>query len=855
MIGETISHYRILEKLGQGGMGAVYLADDSKLGRRVALKFLEGATPADSTGRVRLIREAQAAAALDHSGICTVYEIGEAEGRVFIAMAYIEGRTLAERITEGPLPTVDAIAIAAQVADALAHAHAHGIVHRDIKPQNIMLSADGRAQITDFGLALADDATRVTQADSVVGTPAYMSPEQASGGELGPYTDLWALGTVLYEMLAGRLPFRRDSAVATLHAILNEEPTPLAELRADLPAGLDALVHRALAKAPVERYGDAGELLADLQNVEAGAGIRHRPARAKRRGGRLRALLAAGGLTAVLATIGLWIFWPEQAIPFAERDWIIIADFENFTGEEVFDKSLDAALGVSIGQSKFVNVFPPRRLQGTLRRMKKPEDSPIDEKLGSEVAVREGIKLILVPSISRVGGRYAVMSEIQEAATGRTLRSEMVRSADQDGLLDALDKLSGHIREDLGETLPEISERSRPLIEVTTSSLEALKEFAVANEHHRAGRLSEAKVLYESALRIDSTFVAARASLGIMHFEYGHYIDGFDQKRGTALLASTITDVDALTEREKHSVLAFHARAVEGDPNKALSYHRALLDLYPDDAIAHNNVGRVLFELRRYEETVETYKEALRLDPTLGTAFHGLIFTWNWQLVKPESSLVWCRRRLDAGEEDAWLFDHIGTSYLALDSLSQARIAFERSAEMDQTAPQVQYRLGHTLRLMGDYTGALHTLDVILRRHPNEHWAHVQRGHIHRLLGNEQAARRDFEQFHGLVKGWLEEDPDNWENRFALALVRARLGEPDDGWLASLRENASTIQEHMAVASLLSIGGQVEGALDQLELAVQKGYRNYIWLKIDPEYQWLHGEPRFQALLRQLRQG
>ncbi len=267
MIGQTISHYRILDKLGEGGMGVVYKAEDTKLERTVALKFLAAHLLNDEEAKQRFLREAKSAAALHHPNICTVYAVDEADGKTFLAMAFLKGETLEDRIATGPLPLKDAFDIARQIAEGLAAAHAEGIVHRDIKPANILVSPEGRATVMDFGLARLTEASKLTRADQTVGTAAYMSPEQIQGDEVDHRTDLWALGCVLYEMVGGLRPFKGQYDQALLYEICNQEPEPLTAVRAGVPMELEYIVGKCLGKDPADRYDSTGELAKDLRTL------------------------------------------------------------------------------------------------------------------------------------------------------------------------------------------------------------------------------------------------------------------------------------------------------------------------------------------------------------------------------------------------------------------------------------------------------------------------------------------------------------------------------------------------------------------------------------------------------------
>ena len=355
-------------------MGEVYQAQDLDLDRTVALKFLKHLSPASEAERSRFQREAQAAASLDHSNICTVYEIGQADGVTFIAMAYIDGAGVNERVESGPLPLSDAVDIGIQIADGLHAAHERNIVHRDIKSANVMLDDKGRAKITDFGLALREGQSRLTKDGFSVGTSAYMSPEQCRGDQIDKRTDIWSLGVVLYEMITARLPFAAEHDSAIVYAVLNQDPEPITALRSRVPMELERIVEKAMAKDPDRRYQHVDELAGDLKSVRdtiESSTAKRSATTATRRALRLRSPVPWIAATAVAAVIAaVIVFYPSQTVPFTERGWMIIADFENETDEEVFDGLVSEALSIDLQQSKHVNVYSRQRIDQTLQLLR-----------------------------------------------------------------------------------------------------------------------------------------------------------------------------------------------------------------------------------------------------------------------------------------------------------------------------------------------------------------------------------------------------------------------------------------------------------------------------------------------------
>ncbi|MFQ6114341.1 MAG: tetratricopeptide repeat protein, partial [bacterium] len=714
-----------------------------------------------------------------------------------------------------------------------------------------MITSKGKAKIMDFGLAKLSRRTRITKTGTTMGTVAYMSPEQARGEDIDHRTDIWSLAVVIYEMVTGQLPFKGEYEQAVVYSIINEEPEPMTGLRTGVPMELEHVVNKAIAKNPGERYQHTDELLTDLRRIQkilADKSAVQVGAADQPRWQRRLVFPVIWTMIIVLfgLAIGVLLYYPRNVIPFTERDWILITDFENLTEEEIFDKSLNTALAVSIEQSSYINVFPRRRIEETLKRMKKEKVRKIDEDIGREIAEREGINILVVPSISQVGDTYALTGKIQNANTGSTLKSEIIQILGKDEVLNALDKLSKKIRKDLGESLEAISKQSKPLKKVTTSSLEALKQYSLGIENHWNANFEEARLYYESALQIDSTFTAAKASLGIINFEK------FDREKGKKLLAEAVLSVDDLTDREKYSILAFHTRTVENDLEKAINYLKMLLVLYPDYEAAHNNLGWYFSQMGQYEDAIAEYKKALRINPYLMLTYNGLNWTYLYNLGELDSALVWCKRQITYNDRYASAYNNLGWAYLGKDSLEQAAQAFKKALELDPKHILVMFRLSDTYRLQGLYQEAVRPLQRIIEIDSTESWAKYQLGLLYQLLGDEKTARQYFKRFHKDAKKWLRDDPGKVDNYIALGLVLTRTGEKERGW--AMIQKAITVDstKHFRLAQLLCVLGKKQEALDQLELAVQKGFTNYIWMKIHPDLQTLYGEPRFIALMNRV---
>jgi serine/threonine protein kinase len=855
MIGETISHYKIIEKLGQGGMGVVYKAEDTKLNRFVALKFLPPDLVNDAQGNIRFLREARAAAALDHPNIATVHEIVESDSGSFISMAFIEGITLKHHIKSGPIAISKVIEIAKQIAEGLREAHQNGIIHRDMKSANIMVNKKDQVKITDFGLAKIKGEASITKSGSQMGTTAYMSPEQIRSEPADQQSDIFSFGVIMYEMLTAKMPFHGDYEQAIMYSILFDKPPAITEIRSEAPSQLQQIVDKAMKKEKKERYQSVEDILNDLAAIEEN--VNKKPVRQamfgkipllKRRS--VPPILLAISFMLVVLIVGIILFYPEESIPFNERDWILITDFTNLTGEEIFDKSLNIALSVSISQSPYVNVFPKSRIEKTLTRMKREDVDTIDEIIGREISLRESVKLLLLPSISRVGETYAVTAVIQNPVSGEALKSEIIYAESKDDVLSSLDRLSEKIRNTLGETIASISNQSKSLSRATTTSLEALKYFSLANEKNLEAKFDEARRYYHRALNIDSNFTSARASLGLLYLDV-------DREKGLELLNQAAQKADQLTNREKYGILAFHAQHVEKDLQKAADYHIALLALHPDLSNVHNNLAIVYKAMGHYEDAAREYKEAIRIDPYLMIAYNGLSNIYLWSgLGQLDSALVWCKRQISYNPDHFWAYYHLGWTYIGLDSLISAEMAYKKAIEINPRQgiyPQFTWdliRLGYIYQLQGRYMEAIQTFQEVPKIDPTQHLAHYYTGLVYDQIGEEVKAQHYFKLYYQKIEHWLEYYPDNGMTYIALGLVLTRLGQKERAW--SLGKKAIEIDStlHIEFAQLLCAQGKLQEAINRLEMAVRKGVTSYIWIKIQPDFEPLYEEPRFQAMLK-----
>ncbi|MGZ8847756.1 MAG: protein kinase domain-containing protein [Pyrinomonadaceae bacterium] len=718
---KSISRYRILEKLGSGGMGEVYLAEDTKLGRKVALKLLAEELTQNRDRLSRFDQEAYAASALNHPNILTIYEMGDEGGRHFIATEFVDGQTLRTHLSGAPMELTEVLDVAIQVAGALEEAHAAGIVHRDIKPENIMIRRNGHVKVLDFGLAklterpVSDETdteavTRAlvqTDAGMVLGTSQYMSPEQARGKPVDERTDIWSLGVVLYEMACGRAPFAGETKTDVIVAIAKSEPPALARFAPKAPPELEWIVLKALRKDVEERYQTVKEFESDLKKLKqriefqselersmapeqyhstmsgladteihasvprlstqsilpqkretsvVSSAIQTRPSSAEYivNGIKQHKTIAAVVALAVLLGVLALIFLPGRSKPkLTDKDTILLADFLNTTGDLDFDKTLKQALAAQLGQSPFLDIFSEDRARDTLKFMGRSQDTRVTRDVAKDICVREGIKAMLLGSISGVGSRYIVLLEAINSQTGDTIASEQFVVTDKDQILKSLGSAASSLREKLGESLSTIKRFDAPIEKVTTSKLEALKQYSTGVEQHSKLDYKGAILLYLRAIESDPNFAIAHARLANCY----NNTNQFELARAEFTKAYEL--VDRVSEREKFLIRSSYFGGVTGQWDKqieelqtwkhvyprdweplnllankftivgpfnlAVTEGNQAIALNPNDARAYVNVGVAFLEQNRFEEAKDSLRKAQALKPE-STNMHARLY-------------------------------------------------------------------------------------------------------------------------------------------------------------------------------------------------------------------------------------
>jgi serine/threonine protein kinase/tetratricopeptide (TPR) repeat protein len=696
MIGKTVSHYRIVQKLGDGGMGVVYKAEDTRLKRVVALKFLPPDLTRDHEAKARFLTEAQAASALQHNNICAIHEIDETDdGQMFICMDYYEGRTLKGRIADGPLPVDETIGVLQQLIEGLTEAHSKRIFHRDIKPANILLTPTGVVKIVDFGLARLAGGTKLTKTGTTVGTVPYMSPEQAKGEDVDGRTDIWSLGVVAYEMLTGQLPFKGDHEQAITYNIVNESPIPITALRTGVPIALERIVSKCLEKERADRYQHVEEIAVDLRKAETAP-----PTIKKKRA--IKYTIPAGIVFFVAVAVLIFKPFKFEVGPdqpaLAEENHIAVMYFENLVDHDDKDRYGEIATNLlitNLSEFEDVKVVSSQRLYDILKIKGKEGSKAIDRDMATKVASHAGAGRMLLGSILQIEPNFLLTAQLVDVRSGEVQASQRITGDAGEPIFSVMDELSEEVRRDL--RLPG-QRGDKPLAEVTTHSTEAYRHYVEGMEYFYKFYGKEAKASFEKALEYDSTFAMAYLRLA----EDGVYVTGTQQEKQTALAQARRLS-DRLTNRERlhlESLDAWYKR----DVDKAIKGFEEIVEGDPGDKPAYTYLEGLYNLQGDSKRAIETSLRALRIDPLDKLRYNALAYAYS--NAGDEERAMWAiNEYIKLAPDEPNPYDTRGDLYAGKGEIDQAIASYETALEKKPDFPTLP-KLGVFYAYKGEFSKA-----------------------------------------------------------------------------------------------------------------------------------------------------
>jgi serine/threonine protein kinase/Tfp pilus assembly protein PilF len=721
--------YQIIEELGKGGMGRVYKVFDTKIKEKVALKLIKPEVASDRETIERFSNEIRLARRIRHKNICGMFDIGEAEGAHFITMEYVHGEDLKSMIhMSGSLSLGMLLSVGKQVCDGLAEAHSLGVVHRDLKPQNIMIDKNGNAKIMDFGIARSVREKGITGPSVMIGTPEYMSPEQAEAKEVDYRSDIYSLGIILYEMATSHVPFEGETALSIAMKHKGELPLDPRELNAQIPQDLGRLVLKCLEKDKAKRYQSAGELHADLEKIEQGLPTTERVV-AQKKSFTSREITVkfnlkklAVPLLAVIvlaaATVILWKFIPHKKAPAAPKieNSIAVISFENQTGDKAFDylqKAIPGLLITSLERKSGLYVATWERMLDLLEQMGKKNVEVIDRPLGFELCRREGIKTIVLGSYIKAGETFATDVKVLDVDTKRLLRSSSSKGEGVSSIINKqIDELTKEISAGIGLARKDNEPAAVPMADVTTRSMEAYRYYVEGRENLRKLYWDDARIAFEKAVKLDSDFAMAYFDLAYANLNLEN-IEASDTaiKRAKALSLKT-------TEKERLYIEANYAWRIEKDLENYDRIRRQIIEKYPKEKEVFLGLGTSYWNRGAYDKAIIEFNKALELDPNYGEVLNELGYVY-LEMGDPSKAVEYLKKYVSLSPGEANPLDSLANAYFTMGRLDEAIANYKEALKINSGLDSSYFSVGYICALKAEYAEAMRWLDQYIAVAPS----------------------------------------------------------------------------------------------------------------------------------------
>ncbi|MGB9005218.1 MAG: protein kinase [Candidatus Aminicenantales bacterium] len=709
--------YQIIEELGHGGMGRVYKVFDSDIKEKIALKLLRPEIALDKETVERFSNELKLARKISHRNVCRMFDLGKAEGTTFITMEFVPGEDLKKFIRKtGQLGAGRTVSIAKQVCEGLAEAHHLGVVHRDLKPQNIMVDEDGNARIMDFGIARSIKAKGITGAGVMIGTPEYMSPEQVEGKEVDERTDIYSLGVILFEMVTGHVPFEGDTPFTIGVKHKSERPRNPRELNTQLPEDLSRVILRCLEKDRAKRYQTAEELRTDLEKVEQGLPTTERIVAPKKSftsreitvkfNLRKLAVPLAAVIVLAAAAVVLWKVIPHKKLPAAPKieNSIAVISFENHTGDKGFDylqKAIPDLLITSLERKSGLYVATWERMLDLLEQMGKKNVEVIDRQLGFELCRREGIKTIVLGSYIKAGETFATDVKVLDADTKKLLRSSSSKGEGVSSIINnQIDELAKEISEGIGLARKDTGSAEMPMADVTTRSMEAYRYYVEGKENLRKFYFDDARIAFEKAVELDPEFASAYVNLAYANLNLEN-IEARDIaiKRAKALSLKT-------TEKERLRIEAYYADTVEKDPEKSCRILRQMAEKYPKEKEICYLLGFYYQDGGASDKAIIEFNTALELDPNYGDVHNQLGYVYLDMGDFPKA-VEHLKKYVSLSPGEANPLDSLASAYFAMGRLDEAIANYKETLKINPDFESSYFGVGYIYALKAEYAEAM----------------------------------------------------------------------------------------------------------------------------------------------------